>query len=259
MKTAVVTGASRGIGRAAALALHKNGWRVYGLSRTVPQDPEGITYIQCDVTDEGAVASAFEKIGTVHLLVNNAGMGVSGAGEFTSGAEVARQMAVNFSGCAHCTAAALKLMRPMKEGSIIFISSLAGIFPIPFQSLYSASKSAVTAYAHAVGLEVRQFGIKTCVLLLGDIKTSFTEHREKNIRGDREYGGKISRSVAVMEKDEQGGMSPEKAAGAVLKLAEAKKLPHMRVLGFKYKVFYFLSKILPVNLQLFVLDKMYGG
>ena len=259
MKTAVVTGASRGIGRAAASALAEGGWKVYGLCRTAPSDAGKITYIKCDVTDEFSVNCAFEEIGGIDLLVNNAGMGVSGAGEFMSGEEISRQMGVNFSGCAHCTAAALRHMRPAGGGCIIFISSMAAVFPIPYQSLYSASKAAVTAYAHAIGLETRQFDISTCVLLLGDINTSFTEHREKNINGDREYGGKISRSVAVMEKDELRGMPPERAAKAVLKLADKKRLPHMRILGLKYKVFYMLSKVLPLSFQLFILGKMYGG
>ena len=259
MKTAVVTGASRGIGRETAVLLAKNGWRVYGLCRSVPEEPSGIEYIRCDVTDEDAVNAAFGQIGGIDLLVNNAGMGISGAGEFATGQDISLQMDVNFKGSALCTAAALKYMRPKKAGKIIFISSLAAIFPIPFQTFYSASKSAITAYAHGIGLELRGFGVSTSVLLLGDMKTGFTESRRKNARGDAEYGGKITRSVAIMERDEKSGMAPISAAKAILKIAEAKKPPHLKILGAKYRLFYFLSKILPLNLQLFVLDKMYGG
>lgn len=260
-KIAVVTGASKGIGAALCEALLRADYTVYGLSRT-PGSLKDVQYLSCDVSDAAAVARTFAGIvsgaGRIDLLLANAGMGISGAAEFTGAEEVSRQMSVNFDGCVSCTRAVLPVMRRQGSGRIIFTSSMAAVFPIPYQSFYSASKAAVTVFAESLRMEVAAFGIEVSCLLLGDIKTAFTASREKNACGDDEYGGRISKAVAVMEHDEQTGMPPARVAARTMKLLSRRRLPPLTVVGGQYKLVYGLHKLLPVGLQLRILGKIYG-
>ena len=109
------------------------------------------------------------------------------------------------------TKAALPLMRAQGGGRIVNISSVAAPLAIPFQAWYSVSKAAVNAYTLALFNEVKQFGISVCAVMPGDIRTGFTSAREKSHAGDDVYKGRIARSVAKMEKDEENGMAPEVA------------------------------------------------
>ena len=92
------------------------------------------------------------------------------------------------------------------------LSSVAAPVPIPFQAYYSASKAAINDYTMALANEVRPYGVEVCCVQPGDIKTGFTAAREKVREGDDVYGGRIARSVGVMEHDEQTGMQTLLAA-----------------------------------------------
>ncbi len=261
MKTAVVSGASKGIGAAVASALVENGYKVWGLCRTKPADKK-ICFLSCDVTDAKRVGECFKTVfdtdGKIDILINNAGMGISGAVEFASDKDIKHQMEVNFMGAVNCVRSAVPYMRESGGGKILFTSSLAAVFPLPFQAYYSASKAAVSIFSDALRLETSPFKIKTCSLLLGDIKTAFTSNRIKNDRGDAVYSGRISKSVAVMERDEQNGMSPDSVAKIVVSLLGKKHLPSKKVVGFNYKFFYLLSKILPSSLTLRIVGLIYA-
>ena len=106
----------------------------------------------------------------------------------------------------------LPILRKQGYGRIVNLSSVAGSIPIPFQTYYSASKAAINSYTMATANEVRPFGVQVCCVQPGDIRTGFTAARQKNPMGDDVYGGRIARSVAGMEKDEQNGMTPEQAS-----------------------------------------------
>lgn len=262
MKIAVVTGASSGIGLSISGELNKNGFRVYGFSRSKPGDPD-IVHVPCDVTKERDVKDAMKQVtdkeGHIDVLINNAGMGISGAVEYT-GAESARYIFdVNFFGAFYCAKHAAGFMRENGGGKIINVSSVGSMMAIPFQGFYTATKLALNGLFEAFSLEVRPFGIQVCTLLLGDIKTGFTSARRKNTEGGEAYGGRIERSVAVMEKDEQSGLSPEFVSKKVARLCGKTRLPHYKTVGFKYKAFVVLGKILPKRLILYVIDSIYGG
>ena len=139
-------------------------------------------------------------------------------------------------------------MRKAGSGRIINISSMAAPLAIPFQSFYSASKAAVNSFTLSLANEVRPFGITVCALMPGDVKTEFTQNREKEVAGKEVYGEIIEKSIAQMEKDEQNGMSAEKIAKAVLSLAKSKSVKPLSTTGAQYKIFAFLSKVLPVKI-----------
>ena len=260
-KIAIVTGASSGIGRATAHRLAVKGCRVFDLSRTEkPQDT--VTHIHCDVTDEESVMNAVKSVvsdcGCVDILVCCAGMGISGAVEFTEPADSFRQMDVNLFGADRAVRAVLPFMRERGRGRIVLISSVAAITPIPFQTWYSASKAAINSYAMALANEVRPYGIKVAVVMPGDIRTGFTSARKKSFKGDREYGGRIERSVSRMERDEQGGMEPEFVGRLVADSALRKNPRPLRSTGFVYSLLCVLAKLLPARLAQFVLYSMYA-
>ena len=149
-------------------------------------------------------------------------------------------------------------MRRSGGGRIINISSVAAPIAIPFQAYYSAAKAAINSYTMALINEVRPYGISVCAVQPGDICTGFTDAREKSCEGDSIYGGRISQSVAVMERDEQNGMKPEAAARFIASVAEAKKVRPVYTIGFKYRLFCGLAKILPAGLVSYIVGRIYG-
>ena len=150
MRTLIITGGSSGIGQAAADLFAAKGYKVYELSRH-GEDRAGVTHIDCDVTSpddcRNAAAKVATEAGKIDVLISNAGMGISGAIEFTDINEAKRQFDVNFFGAVNIAQAVLPYMRNEHDGKIIFVSSLAATFPIPYQAFYSASKAAINAMA----------------------------------------------------------------------------------------------------------------
>ena len=256
---AVITGGSSGIGRAACEAFAKEGWRVYELSRS-GRDREGIVHIGADLSDEESVKAAFSLVaqreGKIDLLINNAGYGISGAAELTDISTVKQMMDVDFYGVLRCVKHCVPIMRHSGGGRIINMSSVAAVMPIPFQSFYSCAKSAVNSLTFTLANELKPFNISVCALMPGDVKTGFTDARQKQT-GDV-YKGAIERSVAVMEHDERSGMSPEYIASCLLKMAKKKKVSPLYTGGSKYRVFVFLKRLLPDRLVNYILGKMYA-
>ncbi|MBR0232398.1 MAG: SDR family NAD(P)-dependent oxidoreductase [Clostridia bacterium] len=257
----VISGASKGIGEACAKEFAARGWKVYGLSRS-GACPEGANGLCCDVTDEKAVEAALKEIRSreengIDLVIANAGSGISGAAEFTKSEDAHYQFEVNFFGVFYLIKHAIPYLRETK-GRALAVSSAAAVFSIPFQSFYSASKSAVSTFVCAVANEVKPFGISAGYLLLGDVKTGFTAARRKSSAGDGGvYAGAIERSVAKMERDEQNGMPPEKVAKSVRRVAEKRRLPLKTTVGASYKLLIFLSRILPLSWQNAIIRKLY--
>lgn len=260
-KVAIITGGSSGIGKCAAQELKNSGWSVYEFSRR-EKPQEGVFHVCADITDEEqvnrAVSLVWEKEGRIDLLINNAGMGISGAVEFTACEDACRLFDVNFFGAVRMNKAVIPLMRKSGGGRIIHIGSVAGAAPIPFQTYYSASKAALHAYSMALGNELKPFGISVCALMPGDIKTGFTDHREKQHSGDDLYNGRIGRSVAGMEKDEQNGMDPQVAGRFLKKLAQKKRVKPLYSLGFGYRILCILIKLFPSSLLNFILRLLYA-
>ena len=155
--------------------------------------------------------------------------------------------------------AALPLMRAQGGGRIVNVSSVAAPLAIPFQAWYSVSKAAVNAYTLALFNEVKQFGVSVCAVMPGDICTGFTKARQKSHAGDDVYKGRIARSVAKMEKDEENGMAPEVAGRFLARVALKKRVKPYYAIGLSYKFFVLLSRILPIRLIGWLLGLLYAG
>ena len=258
---AIVTGGSGGIGRCTAAELKKAGCTVYEFSRR-EKPAEGIIHITADMTVEEQVRAAVEEVyrreGRIDILVNNAGFGISGAAETTESADSHAQLELNLFGTDNATKAVLPIMRRQGSGRIVCMSSIAGILPIPFQLWYSVSKAAIIAYVLALQNEVRPYGISVCAIMPGDIASGFTDARKKSAAGDDVYGGRIERSVAVMEKDERGGMSPEYAGAFVAKVALKRRSKPLIAMGLSYKAAAVLAKLLPRRLSNWIVGLIYA-
>ena len=260
-KIAIVTGGSGGIGRCTAAALHRAGCTVYEFSRR-EKPAEGIVHLTADITDEKqvreAVAEVLRREGRIDILVNNAGFGISGAAELTDSADAHAQLELNLYGMDNATKAVLPAMRKQGSGRIVCMSSIAGILPIPFQLWYSVSKAAINAYVLALQNEVRPFGITVCAVMPGDIASGCTDARRKSDAGDDIYAGRIERSVKVMEQDERGGMSPDKAGAYIAKIAMKKRTRPLKAIGLSYKAIAVLAKILPRRLSNYIVGLIYS-
>ena len=221
-KVAIVTGGSGGIGRCTAMALARAGCRVYEFSRREKAPTPGVEHLTADMTDEASVQAAVAEVerreGRIDILVCNAGFGISGAAEYTAPEDAHAQLELNLYGADRAARAVIPVMRAQGGGRIVCMSSIAGILPIPFQLWYSVSKAAINAYVLALQNEVRPFGISVCAVMPGDIASGFTANRKKTLREDA-YGGRVARSVARMEHDEETGMSPEAAGAFIAKTA----------------------------------------
>jgi short-subunit dehydrogenase len=261
MKVIVITGASSGIGYAMAQFLCKKGHKVYGISRTKIHE-KSILSIQADVTNYDQIKAAYEEIyeqeGSIDVIINNAGVGISGSIEDSTTEDVKDLFDVNFIGVFHSTKAAIPLLRKSGGGKIFNISSVAGKFAIPFQSFYSASKAAVNSFSEALQIEVHPFDIQVCSVMPGDIKTGFTKNRKKNDVENPYYQQRIQKSVAVMENDELNGMEPELAAKVLNRLIQKKKIPLYVTIGFKYKLMVCLERLLPKRLVNRLISSIYG-
>ncbi len=260
-KIAIITGASSGIGLSTARQLLKRGCRVYCLSRRPCPDSE-ISHIATDITDDASVNNAineiFQKEGKIDILINNAGGGISGAVEFTLTEDAKKLFDLNFFGTVRVSKAVIPIMRKQGSGKIINISSVAAVTPIPFQTYYSATKSAIMSYSMALANELSDFGIIVSAVLPGDIKTNFTASRNKNECGDDVYNGRISRSVSKMEKDEQSGMSPDKAGSFIASVALNNRRKPVYTIGFDYKCITALASILPKSFINFLIKNLYA-
>lgn len=260
-RVAIITGGSSGIGLATAKALCARGVTVYEFSRR-DAEFDFMRHICVDITEEAQVLAAVERVfaesGRIDILINNAGMGISGAFEFTDEADARRLMEVNLFGMSRMIRAVLPYMRQAKQGRIVNLSSVAGPLPIPFQAWYSISKAAVNALTMALRNEVKPFGVSVCSAMPGDIRTGFTAARKKSAVGDDIYGGRIEQSVSRMEKDEQNGMRPEIAGKFIARLALKKHAKPYNTIGSVYKCCVLLGKLLPSRFVGFILGKMYG-
>lgn len=270
-KVVLVTGASSGIGRSIAELLKDKGYKVYGTSRK-PQSEKNsavtdgsgfIRMLQMDVCSEESIkkviAQILETEGTIDIVINNAGMGIAGSVEDTSPEEVYSQINTNFFGVHRVIRQVAPVMRKQKNGLIVNISSVAAQFPIPFQSMYCASKVAIEAMSEALRTELKPFCVKVSIIEPGDIKTGFTDSRAFVVDANENsvYRDDFKKSLSVMIKDETNGPEPIVVAKQLYRILGKRNPPIKVIVGFQYKIFVFLKRLLPAKLVSYVISKMY--
>jgi NAD(P)-dependent dehydrogenase (short-subunit alcohol dehydrogenase family) len=169
-KTALVTGASSGIGRACAVRLSRSGWRVLAAVRRPGDAPEGTDEVLLDVTDAEMIRAGAERVDELDGLVNNAGIALAIPLEFVPLDELRRQLEINVIGQVAVTQALLPALR-RGPGRVVNMSSIAGKSALPFLGPYAASKHALEALSDVLRLELRPWGIDVIVIEPGSIAT----------------------------------------------------------------------------------------
>ncbi|MDQ0635135.1 short-subunit dehydrogenase [Arthrobacter pascens] len=187
-KVALVTGASVGIGKAVAVGLVGAGFTVIGTSRNAAKaEPvAGVHFVDLDVASDASVekviARVIEAHGRIDVLVNNAGIGYSGAAEESSAGQAQQIFDVNVFGVIRLTNAVLPIMRAQKSGRIVNLSSILGVVPQPYMAVYAATKHALEGYSESLDHELREFGVRVILVQPAWTNTSFEAN---SIRPDR--------------------------------------------------------------------------
>jgi short-subunit dehydrogenase len=178
-KTALVTGASSGIGEVTAERLAMTGYKVYGTSRRAAKASQrSFELLPLDVTSDDSVEATVMEVlrleGRIDLLVNNAGFGIAPGAAEESSIEQARSIfETNFFGIVRMTRAVVPHMRRQGAGRIINIGSVLGFLPMPYAALYAATKHAVEGYSESLDHELRTRGIRVSVIEPAYTKTQF--------------------------------------------------------------------------------------
>jgi short-subunit dehydrogenase len=258
-KTVLVTGASSGIGEATAVALAKNGYKVYAGARRLEKMQQlkdlSVTPLDLDVTDDTSILAALHQIinesGNIDILINCAGYGSYGAVEDVPPEEALRQLEVNLLGLARITQLVLPYMRKQESGKLINITSIGGKIATPFGGWYHASKFAVEGLSDSLRNEVKKFGIDVIIIEPGGIKTEWGGIAADSLNkysGSTAYSSMAQKFAAGLRATETKVPGPQVIGDLIVKVL-AKKRPRAR-----YHAGY-LSSI--VTLRRFMSDRLF--
>lgn len=263
MKTAIVTGASSGIGRAVATALVARGYRVLGTSRdssTVADPVPGVDYRDLDLTDRGSIARFIHALDdlAVDVLVNNAGESQCGPLEELPMDAVQRLFQLNVFGAVELTQLLLPGMRQQRRGRIVNIGSMLASFPLAYRSSYVATKAALAGFATAARYELRPYGIEITTVEPGSITTGLSGRRTKYISSDSPYFEQFTSAIAVLDAKEAQGISADEVARTVLEAVEAEQTLPLYAVGSNAPAVFLARRLLPRRVIEAVMAKKYG-
>lgn len=251
-KVVFITGASSGIGKAIGEFLLSKAYIVYGTSR----NPEHYTdskfpLVALDVrnpeTIQSAITTVIQKETKIDVVINNAGVGITGPIEEIPTNEMRNNFEVNFFGPIEVMKAVLPQMRKQKSGLIINITSIAGYMGLPYRGIYSASKGALELVTEALRMEVKQFGIEITNVAPGDFATNIAAGRYHApiIKGSA-YETVYGKVLSEMNTHVDSGSNPNEMGEAIYKIMqENKPKVHYKVGAFMQKFSIVLKRILP--------------
>lgn len=251
-QTALVTGASSGIGRATAALLASHGVTVFGTSR----DPDAITpgnrladvtYLPLDVADPASVRACAKLTGPVDILVNNAGQSQLGPLEELDSGLIERLFAVNVFGPVALTREYLPGMRAAGRGSVVMIGSLAAEFPVPFQSAYAATKLALRGFAQALRLEVAPFGICVSVVQPGYFRTGIDGRRHRVQTEGSAYAQAMATVTRRVSEFHESAGDPRVVAESVWRVISDRHPAPVRSVGTHAPFLLLLKRVLPMR------------
>ena len=255
-KVVLITGGSSGIGKSIGEFLHHKGFIVYGTSRNPDRILNSIfPLVTLDVRNANSIQLAvFEVIaasGKLDVVINNAGVGITGPLEEIPMEEIKNNFETNFFGPIEVMKAVLPQMRSQKSGLIINITSIAGYMGLPYRSIYSASKGALELITEALRMEVKSFGINITNIAPGDFATNIAAGRfHAPVIEGSVYELAYGHNLKTMDEHVGSGSNPNEIAEAVFAVIEnpSPKI-HYKIGAFMQKFSIVLKRILP--------DKMY--
>ncbi|WP_338840046.1 SDR family oxidoreductase [Flavobacterium ginsenosidimutans] len=251
-KVVLITGGSSGIGKSIGEFLHQKGFVVYGTSR----NPEKVLnsvfpLVALDVRNSDSIKTAVNEIietsGRLDIVINNAGVGITGPLEEIPTEEIRNNFETNFFGPIEVMKAALPQMRKQNSGLIINITSIAGYMGLPYRSVYSASKGALELITEALRMEVKAFGVEITNVAPGDFATNIAAGRyHAPVIKDSAYEKVYGEVLATMNDHVDAGSNPNEMAEAVYKIIQTKKPNvHYKVGAFMQKFSIVLKRALP--------------
>jgi NAD(P)-dependent dehydrogenase (short-subunit alcohol dehydrogenase family) len=272
VKTALVTGASSGIGEATARRLSALGYTVYGAARRVDRLEQlrdaGVRPLGLDVTDDDSMKSGIETIiaetGRIDVLVNNAGYGSYGALEDVPEAEARRQFDVNVFGAMRLTQLVVPHMREQRAGTVVNITSMGGTIYTPLGGWYHGTKFALEALSDCLRLEVKPFGITVVVIEPGGIATEWggiaADHVEET-SGSGPYASQARAVAASLRSEANAGRNspPTVIADAIGKAVTAHRPRTRYAVGFGARPLIFARKVLPDRAFDAIIKRAVGG
>jgi short-subunit dehydrogenase len=227
-KVILVTGASSGIGLLIANKLHEEGYTVFGTSRNPEKHRTKVPFrlLSLDVTSDWSIRDCIDtlmaEVGTIDVLINNAGGLLAGSVEETTLEQAYEQFETNFWGSVKMTKAILPIMRSQRSGKIITISSLIGLIGVPFNSYYAASKHALEGFYKSLRLELRPFNIKVSVVEPGFFKTNIDKGAQYGNESIGDYEHARKKVFQFFSQSLAKSPSPEPVADIVLKIVNTK-------------------------------------
>jgi NAD(P)-dependent dehydrogenase (short-subunit alcohol dehydrogenase family) len=270
VRTAVITGASTGIGEACALRLDKNGWRVFAgvrkeadAQRLKSQASDRLTPITLDVTNEAQIDAAVKTVGAsvgaggLQGLVNNAGISVNGPLEYLTSEDLRKQLEVNVIAQIAVTRAFLELIR-IGNGRIVNIGSIAGKMATPFLGPYAASKHAMEALSDSLRQELRPWGIRVALVEPGSIATPIWEkgqrdadEYEKNMPEEAlmRYGDAFTALRAAAVKFGDAGIPSDRVARSVEHALTSGRPRTRYIVGFDATMQRVIKAIVPDSIR----------
>jgi NAD(P)-dependent dehydrogenase (short-subunit alcohol dehydrogenase family) len=247
----LVTGVSSGIGQAIAAHLAKAGYRIYGGMRSPKPDPAmaDLVPIRIDLRDDASMESAVAGIlaaeGRVDVLVNNAGMTLTGSIEETSIAEARELFETDFFGLARLTQLVLPAMRAARRGRIINIGSVLGVIPAAFMGYYSAAKHAIEGYTESLDHELRRFGIRAVVIEPGFMRTRLSSAAMTASGRIAAYQAARSNAERTIGEMVERGGDPGLVAAAVVRAVKAGTPRRRYAVGGPGRVVALLRRFVP--------------
>lgn len=261
----LITGGSSGIGKAVGEFLLQKGFTVYGTSRT-PNKVLNTKFplLAMDVRNQESIAHAVSEIlrisGRIDVLINNAGVGITGPLEEIPAAEIRNNFDTNFFGPIEVMRAVLPQMRQQKNGLIINITSIAGYMGLPYRSVYSASKGALELITEALRMETKSFGIRITNIAPGDFATNIAAGRfHAPLNPASAYAKPYRDTLEMMNSHVNTGSDPQQMADAIFSIIQnADPNIHYKVGAFMQKFSIVLKRILPDRIYEKMLMKHYG-
>nr|WP_299346629.1 SDR family oxidoreductase [Allomuricauda sp.] len=252
-KVVLITGGSSGIGKSIGIFLTEKGLKVYGTTRDKNKYPDfnAFNLINLDVKEPNTIQKAVElvlkKEGRLDVLINNAGVGITGPIEETPHEEILNVFDTNFNGPVRMIKAVLPQMREQGRGLIINITSIAGYMGLPYRGFYSATKGALNVLTEALRMETKDFGIQIVNVAPGDFATNIASGRyHAPVREDSPYGYAYSKTLQSIDDDVDSAGDPIEVAKAVYRVLKIKNpKPHRPVGAFMQKFSLTLKRILP--------------
>ncbi|MDA0327358.1 MAG: SDR family oxidoreductase [Bacteroidetes bacterium] len=251
-KTILITGGSSGIGKSMGEFLTQKGFKVYGTSRFPEKYTNSIfPILKLDVTKPDSIRACVEtllsKTKAIDVLINNAGVGITGPLEEIPMAEMKNNFETNFFGPVGMINAVLPSMRKQKFGLIINITSIAGYMGLPFRGVYSASKGALELITEAYRMELKPFGINMTNIAPGDFSTNIAAGRyHAPLKDNSAYQKTYGATLELLNDHVDDGEDPQILAKVVYRIIQTKHPKiHYKVGAFLQKFSIVLKRLLP--------------